>query len=194
MVEFSAPTTPSLALPPSPVTLRKCSPIARAGRLVVDADLRDLRAGGQDRVDRDHRDAGRGRRFHRRHDAVGVDRHDDEPVDLVGDVGLDRVVLRRRVVVGVEDDQLGAELLGLLLGTLVHLGEEQRLLVDLHQGDGGLGGQRRERRQCQCAGGGKQAQGQEVVTTGQLGCPPMVAGPGGQGSRRDRPGNASALA
>ena len=114
-----------------------------ARRLVVDADLRDLRAGRQDGVDRDHRDAGGGGRLNGRHDAVDVDRHDHHPVDLVGDVGLDRVVLRRRVVVGVEDDQLGAELLGLLLRALVHLGEEQRLLVDLHQGDRRLGGQRR---------------------------------------------------
>ena len=110
-----------------------------ARALVVDADLALVRARGQDRVDREDRNAGVGRLLHGGHDAVDVDRDDDDRVHALGDVGLDRVVLRRGVVVGVEDHELGAGLLGRGGGALVHLVEEQRLLVDLHERDGRLG-------------------------------------------------------
>ena len=105
---------------------------------VVDPDLALVRARGQDRIDREDRDAGVGRLLHGGHDAVDVDRDDDDRVHALGDVGLDRVVLRRGVVVGVEDHELGAGLLGRGGGALVHLIEEQRLLVDLHERDGRL--------------------------------------------------------
>ena len=77
-----------------------------------------------------------GRLLDGRHDAVDVDGDDDEAVDLLLDVGLDRAVLRGGIVVGVEDHELGARGVGRLLGALVHLVEEQRLLVDLHQREG----------------------------------------------------------
>ena len=139
MNEFSAPTMPSLALPPMFGHVVEEELAHRlAGRLIVDADLRLLRTVRQDRVDGDDRNAGRGRRLDGRHDAVDVDGDDHNAGDLLLDVGLDRIVLRGRVVVGVEDHQLDAGGIGRLLGALIHLVEEQRLLVDLHQRDGGL--------------------------------------------------------
>ena len=119
---------------------------------------------GQQRVDRDDRDAGLRRLLDRRHDAVDVDGDDDDAVHLLGDVGLDRVVLRRRVVVGVEDDELRALLLGGRLGAVVHLVEEQGLLVDGHQRDGRLGGAGWTARKNEAAGerepGGREATAQ----------------------------------
>ncbi len=103
--------------------------------LVVDAHLALLRAGRQDRVDREDGDAGVGRFLDGRHDAVDVDRLDNDGADLLCYIGLDRVVLCCRIIVGVEDHELGAAGVGRLLGTLVHLVEEERLLVDRDQGD-----------------------------------------------------------
>ena len=107
-----------------------------AGIGVVDADLGLLRAFGQDRVDGDDGNAGLVGLDDRRHDAVHVDGHDDDAVDALGDVGLDRAVLRGGIVVGVEDQQLGAGGVGGGLGALVHLVEEQGLLVDLDEREG----------------------------------------------------------
>ena len=67
------------------------------------------------RVDRDDRNArllgGRDCGL----DAVDVDRDEHDTVDLLRDVVLDRAVLGRRLVVGVEDDELGARFVGRLL-------------------------------------------------------------------------------
>ena len=129
--------------------------------------------------DVDARDAGLSRGLDGRHDAVDVDRHHHEPVHLLRDVGLDRVVLRRRIVVGVEDDQLRPELRCLLFRTLVHLGEEQCLLVDLDQGDGGLGRHGRGAQQ-QRAGQG-QARPEQDATTGHQRSPIISRPPAGAG-------------
>ena len=67
---------------------------------------------------------------HGRLHAVDVDGDQHDAVDLLGDVVLDRVVLRARHVVGVEDDELVAARVRRLLGAVVDLVEEQSLLVD----------------------------------------------------------------
>ena len=69
-------------------------------------------------------------------DAVHVDGDQNDAVDFLGDVVLDRVVLRARHIVGVEDDQLGAGGIGRLLRALVDLIEEQGLLVDGDEREG----------------------------------------------------------
>ena len=109
-----------------------------AGKCVVDANLRLLRAFRQDRVDRNDRDAGSGGSLHGRHDAIDVDSHDDHAIHLLLNVGLDRIVLGGRIVVGVEDDELGACFIGCLLCAIIHLVEEQGLLIDLDQRKSGL--------------------------------------------------------
>ena len=103
--------------------------------LVVDADEGGVVAVGDARVDGDDRNAGLLGRGDRRLHAVDVDGDEHDAVDLLGDVVLDRAVLRRRLVVGVEDDELRARLVGRLLGAVVDLIEEQRLLVDRDQRD-----------------------------------------------------------
>jgi hypothetical protein len=120
--------------------------------------LRLLRPFGQDRVDRDHRDPRRARFFHRRHDSVDVDGDDDHAIDFLLDVRFDGAVLRGRVVVGVEDDQLVARLVGGLLRPLVDLVKEERLLVVLDHRIGlifGLRGERSARQR------GRRERGQE---------------------------------
>ena len=98
--------------------------------LVVDADesgivaVRDLRVDGDDRNPR-FLGCGDGGL-----DAVHVDGDEHDAVDLLGDVVLDRAVLRARHVVGVEDHELVAAGVRRLLGAVVDLIEEQRLLID----------------------------------------------------------------
>ena len=106
---------------------------------IVDPDLRLLRpVGGKDGIDRHHRDAGRIGCHDRRHDAVRVDGHHDDALHPLLDIGLDRVVLGDGIVVGIENDQIDTGGVGCLLRAFVHLGEKQRLLVDLDQGEGRL--------------------------------------------------------
>ena len=90
-----------------------------AGALVVDADEGGVVAVRDARIDRDDGNAGLLGGGDRRLDAVHVDRDEHDAVDLLGDVVLDRAVLRGRLIVGVEDDQLGARLVGGLLGAVV---------------------------------------------------------------------------
>ena len=66
---------------------------------------------------------------------IHVDGDEHDAVDLLGDIVLDRAVLGRGVVVGVEDDELRARLVRRLLGAVVDLIEEQRLLVDRDERD-----------------------------------------------------------
>ncbi len=68
-------------------------------------------------------------------DAVDVDGDQNDAVDLLGDVVLDRVVLRARHVVGIEDDQLDAGGIGRLLRPVIDLIEEQGLLVDVDESE-----------------------------------------------------------
>ena len=106
-----------------------------ARALVVDADegrvvaIRDPRI---DCYDRDARLLGRGDCGF---DAVDVDGDENDAVDLLRDVVLDRAVLRRSLVVGVENDELGSRLVCRLLGSVIDLIEEQRLLIDRHKSD-----------------------------------------------------------
>ena len=88
-------------------------------------------------------------------DAIDVDGDQDDAVDLLGDVVLDRVILRARHIVGVEDDQLGAGGVCRLLRAFVDLVEEQGLLIDVDEREGV--GKRRTRREaygdgCRAAG------------------------------------------
>ena len=121
----------------------------------------------------------------RRLDAVDVDGDQDDAVDLLGDVVLDRVVLRSRLVVGVEDDQLGAGRIGRLLRAFVDLVEEQGLLVDVDQREGV--GKRRARREaygdsCRAAG---EKSGQTHCGSPYLRAQPRAAGPiGATGTRQ----------
>ena len=120
-----------------------------ARALVVDANEGGVVAIRNACVYRNDRDAGfLGRRDCRLH-AVDVDRNKDDAVDLLGDVVLDRAVLRRRLIVGIEDNELGSRLVGGLLGAVVDLVEEQRLLINCHQGH-------RLRRRGDCAEGAGQ--------------------------------------
>ena len=107
--------------------------LARA--FVVDADEGGVVAVGDPRIDRDHRNAGVLRRRDGRLHAVDVDGDEHDAVDLLRDVVLDRAVLSRGLVVGVEDDELRARLVRRLLGAVIDLVEEQSLLVDRHERD-----------------------------------------------------------
>ena len=107
--------------------------LARPG--VVDTNLGLLGSLRQYGIDGDNRNAGRVGSFYRRHDAVGIDRDHDDAVDLLLNVCLDGIVLCCGIIVRIEDHKLGAGGIGCFLRTLVHLGKEQGLLVDLHQGN-----------------------------------------------------------
>ena len=109
--------------------------------LVVDADEGGVVAVGDARVDRDDRDASLLGVADRRLDAIDVDGDEHDAVDLLSDIVLDGAVLRRRLIVGVEDDEFGAGLVRRLLRAVVDLIEEQRLLIDRDQRD-------RRRRRC----------------------------------------------
>ena len=101
-----------------------------AGALVVDADERRIVAIGDAGVDCNDRNAGLLRRGDGGLYPIHVDREEHDAVDLLGDVVLDRRVLGGRLVVGVEDHQLDAVLVGGGLGPVIDLVEEQGLLVD----------------------------------------------------------------
>ena len=107
--------------------------LARA--LVVDADESGVVAVGDTGVDGDDGNAGVLRRGDRGLHPIHVDGDEHDAVDFLGDVILDRAVLRRGDVVGVEDDELRARLVRRLLGAVVDLVEEQRLLVDRDERD-----------------------------------------------------------
>ena len=109
---------------------------------IVNADEGDVVTIRDLRVDSDNRDAGG---FCRRDcglHAVDIDGHENDAIDLLGDVVFDRVVLCGRHIVGVEDHQLGTGGIRSLLCTVIDLVEEQSLLVDGYK------------RKCICAGGG----------------------------------------
>jgi hypothetical protein len=115
------------------------SDVTASGR-VVDADEGDVVAFRNLRVDGDDRNAGILGGGDRGLHTIDVDGDQNDAVDLLGDVGLDRVVLRGRHVVGVEDDEIDAGSLGRGVGAVIDLIEEQCLLVD---GD-----------ECECIGEG----------------------------------------
>ena len=102
---------------------------------VIDADESRIVAIGDAGVDRDDGNAGLLRRGDGGLHPIHVDGDEHDAVDFLGDIVLDRAVLSRGVVVGVEDDQLRARLVRRLLGAVVDLIEEQRLLVDRDERD-----------------------------------------------------------
>ena len=79
-----------------------------ASPFVVDADERRIVAIGNTRVDRDDGNAGFLRRGNRGLHPVDVNGDQHNAVHLLGDIVLDRAVLGRGDVVGVEDDELRA--------------------------------------------------------------------------------------
>ena len=102
---------------------------------VVDADESGIVAIGDTRVDGNNGNAGLFRRGDSGLHPIHIDGDEDDAVDLLGDIILDRAVLRRCVVVGVEDDELRASLVRRLLGAVVNLIKEKRLLVDRDERD-----------------------------------------------------------
>ena len=103
--------------------------------LVVDADESGIVAVGDTGVDRDDGNAGLLRRGDGGLHPIDVNGDEHDAVDFLGDIVLDCAVLGRGDVVGVEDDELRARLVRRLLGAVVDLVEEERLLVDRDERD-----------------------------------------------------------
>ncbi len=68
----------------------------------------------ENRIDGDNGNARGGGLLHGRHDAINVDGNDREPSTFCSEYRFDGAVLRGRVIVGVEDHQLGAGRVGRL--------------------------------------------------------------------------------
>jgi hypothetical protein len=103
------------------------------------ADMRHgahVRVGVQAGVQRDHRDAGVDGLLHRRADGLRIRRGDGEPVDLLGDGGLDHLGLLLGVVVGLAVAHRDAEVLARVFGALLGDGPERAAVAVRDDGDG----------------------------------------------------------